>query len=120
MHPDVVVRYPQSGETFKGRDNYLGMLANYPGLPEGDVKSVKGDSTTGILNPTLPMMAPKIVVFGGDDYILEAVATYPDGGVYNVVVIIRLHGGLVFDETDYYAAPFEAPEWRRPYTDVDT
>jgi hypothetical protein len=29
--PDVVVSYPQSGETIRGSDNYVGMLSNYPG-----------------------------------------------------------------------------------------
>jgi len=35
-----------------------------------------------------------VTVYGGDDCILEAVATRPDGSVVNVVVIIRLQGSL--------------------------
>lgn len=118
MHPDIVARYPQSGEVFRGRDNYMTMLANYPlGLPEGQVSSVKGEPRTAVLSPYLPMMSPTVTVYGGDDFILEAVATYPDASVYNVVVMIRLQGGQVIEETSYFAAPFDAPEWRRPYAE---
>ena len=35
-HADIAVRYPQSGELIRGRDNYLGVLSNYQsGLPVG-------------------------------------------------------------------------------------
>lgn len=118
MHPDFVARYPQSGEVIRGRDNYLSMIANYPqGQPEGEVTSIKGEVHTTLVAPPLPMMTPTVTVYAGDDFILEGVATYPDGSIYNVVVIIRLQGHLVIEEVSYYAAPFDPPEWRRPYVD---
>jgi SnoaL-like domain len=118
MHPDVVATYPQSGEVFRGRDNYIEMLRNYPqGLPEGQVVSIKGESHTSVQYSPLPMTTPTITVYGGDDYVLEGVATYADGSVYNLVVLLHFQGGLVKEETSYFAAPFDAPAWRSPYTD---
>ena len=119
MHPDIVARYPQSGEVIRGRDNYLTMLANYPqGLPGGEVTSVKGEPRTTVVSPYLPMMTPTVTVYGGDDFILEGIATYSDGSVFNVVVIIRLQGHQVIEEVSYFAAPFDPPEWRREYVEV--
>jgi len=117
MHPDFVATYPQSGEVFHGRDNYIEMLRNYPeGLPQGEVVSIKGEPQTFVEYPTLPIMSPTVTVFGGDDFVLEGTVTYSDGSVYNIVILLHLEAGLVKEEISYYAAPFEAPAWRRPYT----
>jgi hypothetical protein len=117
MHPDVVGRYPQSGETFRGRDNYLAMLAAYPGLPHTHPTSVTGEEEVVILPSFLPFGAPTITVFGGDRFVVEGIATYPDGEIYNVVVILRVQAGAIIEETTYFASPFEPAEWRRPYVD---
>ena len=118
LHPDIVAKYPQSGEVFRGRDNYIEMLRNYPQLPEGHAWSVKGESHTAVQYPSLPMLAPIITVYGGDDFVVEAEATYGDGSEYNIVALLHLEQGLVKEETWYFAASFEAPEWRRPYSDM--
>jgi hypothetical protein len=116
MHPDIVARFPQSGEVIRGKDNYVRMLANYPeGLPGGEVVSIRGEGRAILVTPSFPMMAPTVTVYGGDDFILEGVATYPDGSVFYVVIIIRFQGHLVIEEVNYFAAPFDPPEWRRPY-----
>ncbi|HEU4319899.1 MAG TPA: nuclear transport factor 2 family protein [Acidimicrobiia bacterium] len=117
LHPDFVATYPQSGEVFRGRDNYIDMLRHYPELPYSDFLSIKGESHTSVQYPTLPMLSPTITVFGGDDFVVEGLATYADGGVFHVVFLLHLEQGLVKEETWYFAAPFDAPEWRRPYVD---
>jgi ketosteroid isomerase-like protein len=118
MHPDIVARYPQSGEVIRGRDNYLGMLRAYPNdLPDATVMSVTGSSKTAIVPSTTPFSQPTVTVFGGDQFVVEGVATYPDGSVYNVVWILELRDGMVAEETSYYAEPFPAPDWRRPYVE---
>jgi ketosteroid isomerase-like protein len=117
QHPDIVARYPQSGETFRGRDNYMSMQESYPGLPEAKASAVTGESNTIVLPSSLPFGKPTVTVFGGDQFVVEGVATYPNGEVFNVVMILRLQGGKVIEETTYFAAPFEAPEWRRPYVE---
>ena len=50
-------------------------------------------------------------------FVAEGVATYPDGGVYHVAMIMHFEGGEVRRETWYFGEPFEAPEWREPFTD---
>lgn len=117
MHPDVVGRYPQSGEVFRGRDNYMGMQEAYPGLPQAEASSVTGETSMVVLPSTLPFGKPTITVFGGEHFVIEGMATYPNGDVYNVVLILRLEGGKVIEETTYFAAPFDAPEWRKAYSE---
>jgi len=57
------------------------------------------------------------VVGSGDFWWSEWRLTYPSGEVYLVVDLIELRDGLVYRETVYWAAPFEAPEWRAPWVD---
>jgi hypothetical protein len=117
VHPEIVVRYPQSGETFRGAENYLNMLADYPlGLPEGEMTSLHGESSTAIMPSPLPHLRPTITVFGGDQYVVEGRVQYPEGE-YLVVALLRLQGGLVREETWYFASPFDPPEWRQPYVE---
>jgi hypothetical protein len=117
MHPDVIGRYPQSGEVFRGRDRYISMQEAYPGLPESQASSVTGDTSLVVQPSSLPFARPTITVFGGEHFVIEGMATYPNGDVFNVVFILRLREGKVIEETAYFAAPFEAPEWRRPYSE---
>jgi hypothetical protein len=121
MDPDLVVTYPQSGETFRGRDVYVRMLSAYPGHLE-----TNADLTITTLRlrkesvhvTTSPIAAPTITLTeAGDDFIIEGVVKYPDGGIYNIVGIIELDGGRVARETWYFAAPFEPPAWRAPFVE---
>jgi hypothetical protein len=117
--PDLVVTYPQSGEIFRGRDNYVRMLSTYPGHLESNADL----TITTVRLPkesvhvmTSPIAAPTITLTeAGNDFIIEGVVKYPDGGVYNVVGIIELGAGKVVRETWYFAAPFEPPAWRAPF-----
>jgi hypothetical protein len=49
---------------------------------------------------------------GGDLAVLEVELTYADGDRYLGVSVLELRDGKVVKETDYYAQPFQAPEWR--------
>jgi hypothetical protein len=49
---------------------------------------------------------------GGDLAVLEVELTYADGSRYLGVSVLELRDGKVVKETDYYAQPFPAPEWR--------
>ena len=118
MDAEIVVRYPQSGEVIRGRDAYLKMLANYPtGLAFTEFASVKGTADTVVVPSPQPFLPPTVTVFGGDRLVIEGGATYPDGSFFHFISIIRLQGGRVVEETDYFAAPFDAPEWRREYVE---
>ncbi len=119
MHPDIVVRYPQSGEVIKGRDNYVAMLSNYPsGLPEGEIVDIRGEREAVQVSRPLPFGPPIITVMGsGDTFIIEGTTDYADMGRFNLVAILKLDDGLVSEEVWYWAAPFDAPEWRRPFVE---
>src|SRR5262245_47234107 len=77
MAPDILVTYPQSGETFRGSDNYAKMLAAYP----GDLESNSDLTITTVRAPresvhvmTSPIAAPTITVTeAGNDFIIEGV-----------------------------------------------
>ncbi len=116
--PDVVVSYPQSGETIRGSDNYVGMLSNYPGqLDDSELAVTRLHLPTESVHVIQsPIGLPMITVTGaGDDFFFEGVVKYPDGGVFNVVGIIELGGGRVVKESWYFAAPFDPPAWRAGY-----
>ncbi len=118
-HADVAVRYPQSGEVIRGRDNYLAMLSNYQsGLPESEVTDVRGGKASVHVVTPFSFGTPTITVIGsGDTFVLEGVAEYPDEGHFNFVVILTMMDGRVSEEVGYWASPFDPPEWRRPYVE---
>lgn len=47
----------------------------------------------------------------------DGTVTYPDGSTWFYVVLLEIHDRKVYRETEYFAAPFEAPAWRRPYVE---
>jgi len=95
------------------------MLANYPmGVPEGTVTVRSGGEESVHVSTALPFGLPTITSIGsGDTFIIEGMAKYPDGEVFNVVMILRTFEGKVIEETSYFASPFEAPDWRKPYVE---
>lgn len=120
LHPEIVVAYPQSGEVFRGKDNYLAMLSNYPtGLPDARELEIRGRKEEVMVTSPFPFAIPTITVTGsGDTFVLEGDAgPYPDGVVYKYVSIVKLREGKLSEETDYFGAPFDAPDWRRPFAE---
>ena len=120
VHPDIVVTYPQSGEVIRGRENLLGMVASYPtDLPETTLAELHGPHEHVQVSSPLPFGIPTITVVGeGDTFVLQGVSTYPDGGIFHVAMIIEVRDGMVASETTYFARPFEAPEWRKPFVEA--
>jgi ketosteroid isomerase-like protein len=92
LHDDFVQEWPQSGERIVGRDNAMAIERNFPG--------------------GLPTMRFRRTLAAGDLAVLEVELTYADGGRYLGVSVLELRDGKVVKETDYYAQPFPAPEWR--------
>ena len=115
MHEEIVCRYPQSGEVIKGRDNYRAFLEAYPGLPQSRVDKVDYREETFLIPSALPGQ-PGVTVSGvGDMFVAQSFFAYPDGSEYYVVTLFVLRGGKIAEETSYFAAPFEAPDWRAPF-----
>jgi ketosteroid isomerase-like protein len=119
VHPDIVVSYPQSGEIIRGQDNLLAIASNYPtGLPETDLSELHGTEESVQVTSPLPFGIPTITVAGGGDtFVLEGVAQYPDGGVFHVAMIVQVRDGRIARETSYFAPPFDPPEWRAPFVE---
>lgn len=118
VHPDIVVRYPQSGETFRGIDSYLATIEEYPGLPGMGEMVSSGSSAreSVIVSQTSPFTPPILTVIGdGETFVGEFVAAYPNGDLYHVVSIVRIREGLVISDTAYFGLPFDPPDWRKKY-----
>jgi hypothetical protein len=98
---DVINEFPQSGERFRGRDNIAAMNRSYSGK-------------TG----TTPKSTLRRILKPGEAWVIEATIDYGDGIPVSLVAIIETGpDGKVVKETDYFANPFEAPEWRRQYAE---
>jgi len=98
---DLVIEWPQSGERIRGRDNIAKMNEGY-------------QSNTG----TTPKATLRRVLKPGEAWIIESTIDYGDGTPVSSVSIIELGpDGKIARQTDYFANPFEAPEWRKPFVD---
>jgi ketosteroid isomerase-like protein len=91
---DIVESYPQSGELMQGRDNQREFHEAFPDPPTFEVRSVRRS---------------------GDLAVAEVDEHMADGSVWKDVFIFELRDGAVAKMTVYFAQPFAAPEWRRPY-----
>jgi hypothetical protein len=118
VHEDIVVTYPQSGEVIRGKDTYLKMLASFPeGLATINSVSIHGDDKTIVMPSVQPFMQPTVTAFGGDYFWISGMALYPNGEVFHVATMIRTKGSRVIEETSYFAAPFEPPDWRAEFVE---
>ena len=97
VHEDFVQEWPQSGERIVGRDNAIAINQNFPG--------------------GLPTMRFRRTLAGGDLAVLEVELTYADGSRYLGVSVLELRDGKVVKETDYFAQPFQAPQWRAQWVE---
>jgi hypothetical protein len=91
VHEDYVQEWPQSGERIVGRENAMAINQNYPGLPK---------------------MKFRRSVSSGPLAVLEVELTYADGSRYFGVSVVEVRDGKIARETDYFAQPFTAPQWR--------
>jgi hypothetical protein len=92
-HEDAILDYPQSRERILGRHNI---------------------QTTRTLQPNRKRFAIHRITGSGDWWITEFVLTY-DAEPFYTVSIMEFRGVKVAHETQYFAAPFEASEWRKKW-----
>jgi hypothetical protein len=97
QHEALVQEWPQSGERIVGRGNAIAINQNFPG--------------------GLPTMRFRRTLAGGDLAVLEIDLTYSDGSRYLGVSVVELRDGKVARETDYFAQPFQAPQWRAQWVE---
>jgi hypothetical protein len=114
-HPGWSVFWPQSGELVHSNEAFSEIIANYPGgVPKTEITRTVGAEDHWVMTAGNTVMR---VAGSGDFWWSEWRVTYPDGEVYLVVDLLELRDGLVHRETVYWAAPFEAPDWRAPWVD---
>jgi SnoaL-like domain len=94
---DFVEEWPQSGERLT-RD-MVEKMAEYPQL-----------------SGTSPKFTYKRMIGGGDVFVAEGTIDYGDGIPVSYVGIGEIRDGKVFRMTEYFANPFEPPEWRKGMT----
>jgi hypothetical protein len=117
-HPDWMVAWPQSGERVHGTQAFAEIVANYPGgAPKREITRIVGAEDRWVVTPANTVVQ---VVGSGDFWWSEWRVTYPNEETYLVVDLIELRDGLVHRETVYWAAPFEAPDWRAPWVERPT
>ena len=95
MHEDVVQEWPQSGERIRGKQNIKAINDAYPGMPDAKLRRI---------------------TLGGDVVVAEMVLDY-GGKTVHGCTILEMKDGKVVKETDYFADPFEAPEWRKQWVE---
>jgi len=84
-HDNAVLEYPQSGERIRGR------------------RSIQ---ESRFVQPNKKRFRVQRIVGSGDLWVTEFVLTY-DGAPSYAVSIMEFHDGLVTNETQYFADPFE-------------
>ena len=97
VHENFVQEWPQSGERIVGRDNAIAINRHFPG--------------------GLPRMTFRRTVAAGPLAVLQVELTYADGSRYLGVSVIELRDGKIARETDYFAQPFPAPQWRAQWVE---
>ena len=114
---DFIDEMPQSGERVRGKADWLAIGRTYPGGvgtidPSG--ARLVGSEDRWVLTPTF---APLRIEGSGDIYTYVGSVTYANGETWQMLVIIELRGGKIAKTTSWYAAPFDAPEWRAPFVE---
>jgi len=116
-HSAWSVLWPQSGERVHSNDAFAEIVQHYPGgKPTVEVSRIVGTEDRWVVTPGNTMLR---IGGSGEFWWSEWVMTYPDGQMYHVVDLIELRDRLVHRETVYWAPPFAAPDWRRPFVDID-
>ncbi len=98
IHEDFVETWPQSGETVRGKDNFLQFLRHFTGFPAIKVRRHIGC---------------------GDVWITEAAFDYAKDGTqpWEICQVLELRDGKIAGVRAIFGAPFEAAEWRAQWVE---
>lgn len=96
VHEDFVMEWPQSGESFRGRDNALGALSVQDDRPE-----MEGE--------------PRIVG-SGDVWVAQMKLRYASG-LNHYVGVFELRDGKLVRSTEYFGTPFPAKPARARFAE---
>ncbi len=96
---DFTMDWPQSGERLR-KEAIMKMSESY-----------------GEMSGTSPKFTYKRMLGGGDVFVVEGTVDYGDGVPVSYVGIGELRDGKVSKMTEYFANPFPAPDWRKPFVE---
>jgi hypothetical protein len=92
----AICDYPQSGERIHGKRNLQNLRSHHPGHPtDFSIRRLLGS---------------------GNLWITEYTITYQDRS-FSTISIMEFENGKVIHETQYFAEPFDAPEWRAQWVE---
>jgi len=117
MADDFVDEMPQSGERTKGRENYRRIFESYPGgvgTADAEGKRIIGSEDRWVMTPSFNALR---IEGSGDTYTYVGTIRYSAGDVWQIIAIVQLRDGKLARSTTWYAAPFEAPDWRGPFVE---
>ena len=117
VHPDVVAEYPQSGERFRGIENFRAQFVNYPDFDTA--VSHLEEHIGGAQYALTPSYTLVAVDGSGDSGVAIVRARYPDGSCWWAINFYELRDGLIARTRTFFAPDFDAPEWRAPFRDGD-
>ncbi len=95
-HEDAILEFPQSGERFRGKENFQAWREKYPANLRMSIRRLRGT---------------------GDFWVAENEITYGEDDTWQTVSILELRDGKVAREAIYFAKPFPAPDWRSSWAD---
>ena len=114
---DFIEEMPQSGERTRGKANWLAVQRNYPGgvgTVEPSSARLVGSEDRWVATPSFTMLR---IEGSGDVYTYVGSVLYPNGQTWQMIAVIELRAGQIAKMTTWYAAPFDAPDWRAPFVE---
>lgn len=116
-HKDWRAVWPQSGETVRGTANVRKIMENYPGgaprlLPQGG--RLVGSEDRWVVSPLGGVYR---TVGEGENWWGEWRMAYPDGRAWWTVIQLELRDGKIYRETEFWAEPFDPPDWRAEWVE---
>ena len=97
---DFVEEWPQSGERLTKAAS-MQLSEHYPEM-----------------SGTKPTFKYRRMIGGGDVFVVEGTIDYGDGIPVSYVGVGEVRDGKVAKMTEYFANPFEAPAWRKPFVEM--
>ena len=95
LSESYVLEYPQSGETFYGRENFARINEHYPanGLWQFTVHQLVAESSEVVTDVSVT------------DSVIGA----------RVITFSTVEDGFIARQREFWPEPFDAPEWRRAW-----
>ena len=97
LSDDYVLEYPQSGETFHGRDNFVHINEDYPA------------------NGPWRFTVHRLVAEGSE--VVSDVSVTDSVVRARVITFSTVEDDLIVKQLEFWPDPFEAPEWRRAWVE---